>query len=173
VHEDYIDTISVKSSSKNNSKNAASGNLTGRASGSSDLKDILSRDLGAGAHSHRQRGGHHSRVNSNNLATAPRERAGTKQFLGPGSNQPGQNEESKHPALKHLGALGESSAFVKIDQELRNNQLVKPQTNRRMTFDVAEFKSSALKMGALQPDTGNLIQQQLSGLDAKRKFEEN
>lgn len=109
--------MSVKSSSKN----AASGNLTGRASGSSDLKDILAKDLGAGAHSHRQRGGHHARVNSNNLATAARELAGTKQLLGPGSNQPGQNEDSKHPALKHLGALGESSAFIKIDPELRNN----------------------------------------------------
>jgi len=109
--------MSVKSSSKN----AASGNLTGRASGSSDLKDILNKNLGSGANSYRHRGGHHSRVNSNNLTTAVREFAGISHFLGPGSNQPGQNEDSKHPALKHLGALAESSAFIKIDQELRNN----------------------------------------------------
>ena len=108
--------MSVKSSSKN----AASGNLTGRASGSSDLKDILNNNLGSGANSYRQRGGHHSRVNSNNLAAA-RDFAGINQFLGPGSNQPGENEASKHPALKHLGALAESSAFIKIDQESRNN----------------------------------------------------
>jgi hypothetical protein len=42
-----------------------------------------------------------------------------------------------------------------------------------MTFDVAEVKSSGLKIGAMQPDTGSLIQKQLSGLEAKRKFEEN
>ena len=41
VTDNYIDTLSVKSSSKK-----ASGNMTGRASGSSDIKDTLYQNLG-------------------------------------------------------------------------------------------------------------------------------